>query len=159
MIFSLLFFCLNQKFIYFCIENNFVMNANSVQTAKNKLEESGVSPSLQRMAILQYLLEHRTHPTVDEIYSALVEQIPTLSRTTVHNTLKMFSELGLALSLTIEDKQMRYDGDTHPHAHFRCQQCGKIMDVEMSSLPVFVNHDIQIKDMQVLIKGFCGDCR
>ena len=132
-----------------------IINMNT----KEKLTLAGLSPSIQRMAILQYLLEHRTHPTVDEIYSALIAEIPTLSRTTVHNTLRMFSELGLALSLTIEEKQMRYDGDVHPHAHFRCQKCGKIMDVEMSALPVFEDVSIQITDMQVLIKGVCNECK
>lgn len=135
------------------------MNTNKFVKAKEKLNEAGLSPSIQRMAILQYLLDHSTHPTVEEIYGALIEEIPTLSRTTVHNTVKLFSDMGLALSLTIEERQMRYDGDVHPHAHFRCQECGRIEDVEMSALPVFVDTSIQITDIQVLIKGVCSKCK
>ena len=54
------------------------------------LEEHDVKPSVQRIAVMDYLMTHRTHPTVDEIYHALEKQIPTLSKTTVYNTLKLF---------------------------------------------------------------------
>ena len=40
-----------------------------------------IKPSVQRIAIMNYLIEHRTHPTVDEIYTALSPSIPTLSKT------------------------------------------------------------------------------
>ncbi|MBR4922900.1 MAG: transcriptional repressor, partial [Bacteroidaceae bacterium] len=47
----------------------------------------GIKPSVQRIAIMDYLMTHRTHPAIDEIYLALCEDIPTLSKTTVYNTL------------------------------------------------------------------------
>ena len=43
---------------------------------------------MQRIAIMEYLMEHRTHPSADEIYTALSPSMPTLSKTTVYNTLK-----------------------------------------------------------------------
>lgn len=43
-----------------------------------------------------YLLKNHTHPTVDEVYVALCKVIPTLSKTTVYNTLRLFSEHGAA---------------------------------------------------------------
>ena len=45
-----------------------------------------VKPSVQRLAIMDYLLTHRTHPSIEEIYMALCDDIPTLSKTTVYNT-------------------------------------------------------------------------
>jgi len=68
------------------------------------LMDHGVKPSVQRIAIMDYLLKNRTHPTAEEIYSALVNLIPTLSKTTVYNTLKLFVEQGAALMLTIDEK-------------------------------------------------------
>ena len=59
-----------------------------------------VKPSVQRIAIMDYLLKHKTHPSIDEIYLALSKSIPTLSKTTVYNTLKLLTENGAA--------QMRY---------------------------------------------------
>ena len=60
-----------------------------------KLEEKNIRPSVQRMAIYNFLAENPVHPTVDTIYTALSPQMPTLSRTTVYNTLRQFSECGL----------------------------------------------------------------
>ena len=64
--------------------------ANTV--AINTLVKYGIHPSVQRIAIMDYLIKHRTHPTVDEVYTALSDEIPTLSKTTVYNTLKLFAE-------------------------------------------------------------------
>ena len=80
-----------------------------------KLEEKNIRPSVQRMAIYNFLAENPVHPTVDTIYTALSPQMPTLSRTTVYNTLRQFSECGLVQTITIEDGELRYDADTSNH--------------------------------------------
>ena len=36
---------------------------------------------------MDYLLKHKTHPCIDEIYMALCKEIPTLSKTTVYLSL------------------------------------------------------------------------
>ena len=64
------------------------------QQSYEQLTLHGVKPSVQRLAVMEYLLTHRTHPTVDEIYRALVSKIPTLSQATVYNTLKLFVSHG-----------------------------------------------------------------
>mgnify|MGYP000565030315 CR=1 FL=1 len=92
-----------------------------------RLQNHNIKPSVQRIAIMTYLMEHRTHPTVDEIYTALAPSIPTLSKTTVYNTLKLLSEQGAAQTLTIDERNTCYDADTTPHAHFLCKHCGKYM--------------------------------
>ena len=61
-------------------------------TSAEKLMEKGIRPSLTRVMIYDYLLSHRTHPTVDEIYKELSPKAPTLSKTTVYNTVKLFEE-------------------------------------------------------------------
>ena len=93
-----------------------------------------IKPSVQRIAIMDYLLAHKTHPSIDEIYLALCKDIPTLSKTTVYNTLKLFVEHGAALMLTIDEKNACFDGDTSLHAHFLCKKCGKIFDLPYSCL-------------------------
>ena len=35
------------------------------------LQEHGIKLSVQRIAIMGYLMKHLTHPTADEIYTAL----------------------------------------------------------------------------------------
>lgn len=132
--------------------------------AQQRLENNGIKPSAQRLAIMQYLLDHKTHPTVDEIYNALSPSMPTLSRTTVYNTLKLFVENKVALMLGIEEKTTHFDGDTSLHAHFQCLECGAIYDIFVNDLPQLNNVDVpqignlQIKETEVYYKGYCNNC-
>ena len=131
------------------------------EQALQYLVEKGIKPSVQRVAVMEYLMTHKTHPTADEIFSALYPRIPTLSRTTVYNTLNRLAEQGAILSLDIDQKKTRYDGDTFFHGHFLCRKCGKIEDVPvgdsqcvMRTLP----RNAQVSDVQLLYKGLCSEC-
>ena len=48
------------------------------EKAIQRLTEYGFRPSLQRIAIVEYLLTHSTHPVVDTIFNELSSSIPTL---------------------------------------------------------------------------------
>ena len=74
-----------------------------------RLLDHNIKPSMQRIAIMQYLMEHPIHPSADDIYTALSPSMPTLSKTTVYNTLKLFSEQGAAQMLTIDEKNTNFD--------------------------------------------------
>lgn len=131
--------------------------------ARERLMKCGIRPSAQRVAIMQYLLTHFTHPTIDEIYNSLCPIIPTLSRTTVYNTLRMFSEVGAAQMVTIDDHHVCYDGRMEPHGHFFCRNCGKVVDImEVPNLPTSHPQRIQegcyIDEIQVYYKGLCPTC-
>ena len=89
----------------------------------DRLLEHNIKPSMQRIAIMEYLMEHPIHPSADDIYTALSPSMPTLSKTTVYNTLKLFSEQGAALMLTIDEKNTNFDADTSVHSHFLCKRC------------------------------------
>lgn len=127
-----------------------------------RLLEHHIKPSMQRIAIMEYLEEHRTHPSVDDIYTALSPSMPTLSKTTVYNTLKLFSEQGAALMLTIDERNVNFDADTSPHAHFLCRQCGHIYDLpDPSSVKRVESLKMgghQISEVHYYYKGICANC-
>ncbi len=125
------------------------------------LKAHGIKPSLTRMMIFEYLKTAQKHPNVDEIYQALQSRIPTLSKTTVYNTLHLFTEKSIARAVMLKDQENRYDLAAHPHAHFQCLHCNEVFDVAM--MPDFdlnqlmPNHEIQ--DVSVLISGVCETCK
>ena len=43
--------------------------------ALDTLQNYGIHPSVQRIAIMDYLLKNHTHPTVDEVYVALCKAV------------------------------------------------------------------------------------
>ncbi|MGL5087978.1 MAG: Fur family transcriptional regulator [Cetobacterium sp.] len=120
-----------------------------------------IKPSYQRMKIFQYLLENKIHPTVDEIYKALCPEIPTLSKTTVYNTLNLFIEKGITRVITIEENETRYDVDMDIHGHFKCIECKKVYDipVEIDQLVVNNMNGFKVDEYHVYFKGICFSCQ
>ncbi|MEG1564821.1 MAG: transcriptional repressor [Bacteroides sp.] len=121
-----------------------------------------IKPSMQRIAIMNYLIEHRTHPSVEEVYADLSSSMPTLSKTTVHNTLRLFAEQGAALMLTIDDRNTNFDADTSRHAHFLCKKCGGIYDLETTVDTKEVENlqmeGHEVTEMHYYYKGICKNC-
>ena len=122
-----------------------------------------VKPSVQRLAIMDYLLTHRTHPSIEEIYLALCDDIPTLSKTTVYNTLKLFVEHGAAQMLTIDEHNVCFDGDLSLHAHFLCKSCNKIFDLPAPKEDELItkrqNEGFQVEATHYYYRGICPSCK
>ena len=127
----------------------------------NLLSTHGIRPSLQRIKIMEYLLTHKNHPNVEMIYRDLNKEIPTLSKTTIYNTLKLFADKGVVLTINIEDNELRYDGDTSIHGHFKCQKCGQIFDfkVGLKELKLEGIDEFLIKEHHIYLKGLCKRCK
>jgi len=131
-------------------------------TAYDNLAAHGIKPSLQRMAIMQYLQDHPVHPNADTIYQALVGQIPTLSKTTVYNTLRLLVEQGAARMLTIDGHNVCFDGETRAHGHFLCRCCGRVFDVDaeqaMEEGGRAVPAGFAVEATDLYFRGVCGEC-
>ncbi|GHT10545.1 transcriptional repressor [Bacteroidia bacterium] len=136
------------------------MNANI--EVKNRLLEFGVKPSLQRMAIMAYLMDNLIHPNAETIFNHLYPLIPTLSKTTVYNTLKLLEEHGAILAINIDEKNVRYDADISEHAHFKCKRCGVVYDLPVKgieNLQIESPENLQITESRIYYKGYCEKCK
>ena len=122
------------------------------------LKANSIKPSYQRLKIYQYLIDKKNHPSVDMIFKELVHKIPTLSRTTVYNTLKLFIEKNITSLLTIKENEARFDADVSLHGHFLCTKCGTIYDIAIDK--EFLKHEIfshaNINEHHIYFKGECN---
>ncbi|MCX7911127.1 MAG: transcriptional repressor [Endomicrobia bacterium] len=126
---------------------------------KEILSQKGLRPTIQRIKVYEYLLTHRTHPDVENIYKDLKKEIPTISRTTIYNTLKELVKNGLILEIPTEYK-LCFDGYTQKHSHFICEMCEKIFDLDLDLK--FKENKISghiIKSFCVMFKGICINCQ
>ena len=98
------------------------------------LENNEVPVSYHRLKILEFLINNRIHPSVDDVYKKLLTDIPTLSKTTVYNTLKVFVDKKIVSMVTTEEDEVRYDYSEEPHIHFKCKRCGALYDPQMRCL-------------------------
>ncbi len=132
-----------------------------MQQYSDILRSYDIKPSYTRLMIYQYLKENQTHPTADEIYQALYKDIPTLSKTTVYNTLHLFIQNHLATMIIMDQTETRYDLVSEPHAHFKCMSCSKIFDVDVMPPKVDARKlkDYIVNDAQLLYRGLCPKCK
>ncbi len=124
------------------------------------LSAKGLRPTPQRLAVYDYLLRHPTHPTVDTIYTALLTQYPTFSRTTIYNSVKALCRAGLIRLVGIDPEEQRFDGNPADHGHFQCSQCGRILDFSLPDgfLRDLCPSDCEIQLQDVFFHGLCPIC-
>jgi len=131
-----------------------------IKILSEELKKKNIKPSYQRMKVFEYLTEMKNHPTVDEIFKELVKEIPTLSKATVYNTLDLLRKAELARVVTIEDNETRYDSEVSVHGHFKCENCGRIIDfpVDIDAISTDSLKNFTITDKDVYFKGICPGC-
>lgn len=97
---------------------------------------------------------------MDMIYKALSPRIPTLSKTTVYNTLKTFVNNKVARVVIIEENESRYDATTAVHGHFKCVKCQKVYDLDIDEskieIPELSMHEVHEHHFD--FKGICNNC-
>lgn len=119
-----------------------------------------VKPTFQRLVIMEYLLNNKTHPTADKVYSDMVKKIPTLSKTTVYNTLNTLTDEGLVVQIGITGTEARFDSTLENHHHFLCEKCGKIIDIDIKC-PNCRTESMEghhIREIHGYFKGTCRNC-
>lgn len=123
------------------------------------LRDNDITVTPQRIAVLRYLDEHHTHPDADSIYEGLKQDNPSLSKTTIYNTLDTLQQHDLVKVLTIGTK-FRYDFNLKPHHHFRCRRCGAIIDLPPgnASLDCIDTDGHRVDEVHVYLKGICNQC-
>ncbi len=133
----------------------------STEILSNELRNASILPSPQRLAVYRFLKSNPVHPTAETIWNAIRTDFPSVSLTTVYNTLKVLVNAGLIREVPIENGELRYDADLRRHAHFKCSVCGKVMDLfqvlppEKLTLP----DGMEVLETHLFIKGICADCR
>ena len=124
------------------------------------LKDKNIKVTPQRLIVLKYLGEHYTHPTTEKIYSDLKTNNPSLSKTTVYNSLETLEKHGIIQSITISGSELRYDFKHEMHHHFLCKKCGKIVDIDIECPNVerMSSYGYKVEEIHGYIKGICRDC-
>lgn len=132
----------------------------SFEELKKELKRRNIYLSHQRLKVLEYLSLNQCHPPVDQIFTDLHKEIPTLSKTTVYNTLRILVDAGLVRVITIEDNENRYDIEIENHGHFKCEACGTIYNfsLDIDSLSSDELKSFRIREKNVYFKGICPRC-
>src|SRR5574341_6411 len=92
---------------------------------------AGLKLTHQRMAVYSMLAGTDSHPTPEDVYTAIRTELPSLSLGTVYKILDQFHKHGFLRRVSTEGHVARYDANVAPHHHLVCTGCGRIQDVRV----------------------------
>jgi Fur family transcriptional regulator, ferric uptake regulator len=139
---------------------------DQVQVFNQYLQRKGLKTTSQRMIILETFLESDSHFSTEELYLKIRQEYPKIGYTTVHRTLKLFAECGIAAERHFGDGQARFEPvkDEEHHDHLVCTECGLIIEFEDSQIEalqtkVAEEHNFKIETHRLELYGLCAACR
>ena len=118
--------------------------------------------SKQRELIYQCLMETHEHPTAEMLYNWLKPENPSLSLGTVYRNLNLLADEGVITRMPFPVE--RYDANTQPHPHFRCQKCGGVYDLKGVEYDASLDEKIgvlsghQVDRHDLIFTGICTHC-
>ncbi|MEO0998267.1 MAG: transcriptional repressor [Pseudomonadota bacterium] len=123
---------------------------------ENLLTASGILPTSQRIEVAEVLLARPQHLSAEQILTELRQRGSRVSKATVYNTLKLFSEKGLAREVVVDPSRLFYDSTTHAHHHFYNVDTGELSDiatddVRLVALPKLPDGTVQ-EGVEILIR-------
>jgi Fur family transcriptional regulator, peroxide stress response regulator len=126
-----------------------------------KEKDSKLTP--QREAVYQVICESEAHPTASDIFEAARKRLPGISYATVYNSLRYLKEAGLVHEINFADGASRYDGVLERHDHAICNQCGKLVDLDMPEaaklMPAAARKSrFRPQSVHLTLRGVCPDC-
>jgi Fur family iron response transcriptional regulator len=120
------------------------------------LEEHGIQPSAQRVAVGRYVLQSDEHPSADRVFQRVTAAFPMISRATVYNTLNLFVKKGLLHELVLAEGRSVFDPNVEKHHHFIDDESGAIADLPWDALEVKKVEKlrgIDVREYQVVVRG------
>ena len=133
-----------------------------VSEFEEKCHQAGLKVTPQRIAIYKALLGTREHPSAEDVYEMVREEMGNISFDTVNRTLLTLAEIGTAFIVEGTGQPRRFDAGMEDHQHFRCIKCGRILDFHYPPYDNIENPP-DLKGCKVLRKsvyfeGFCERC-
>ena len=127
----------------------------------DRLRQLKLVPTIQRLAVLEFLEETDIHPTAEQAYQEVRKHFPSISKATVYNVLDALKKAGAIRELTIAREAAHYDYNANPHPHFLCRTCGNLIDVD---LPCSIRPGDEIlgnlvESVNTYLYGICAECR
>jgi len=128
-----------------------------------RLRQAGLKATGPRVTLLAALEQDRSHPTAEQLYESLRPHYPSLSLSTVYETLDAFLRTGLCRRASATGAPLRVDGTPQDHDHALCRVCGTIFDVDQQLLPrpippTRLPQDLTVTGLRVEYDVICARC-
>lgn len=131
-----------------------------------KLKAGGKKLTKARRAILKILEQNPLPMTAGELHARLSKVGVSTDLVTVYRNLELLQQLGIVVTVSLRDGQMRYEvrhGREHHH-HIQCRGCGKIVDLVLCPVKkltalVEAKTKFAVESHTLEFLGWCPQCR
>ena len=130
----------------------------------DRLHAQGYRLTPQRHLILDIVRQARAHITPEQIYAAVHQQNPAISRATIYRTLDFLCEQRLIHALHWGDRTYYEIAGDEPHHHLICRQCNAVEQIDHATLALLIEtikrqHHFSVDMDHVALFGLCRQCR
>ena len=101
-----------------------------------RLRSAGIGPTSQRLRIAEVLLKGPRHLSADQVLEEVNGESAVVSKATIYNTLRLFSERGLVREIFVNPDRVFYDSSTAPHHHFYNTDTGELTDIPADAVTI-----------------------
>jgi Fur family transcriptional regulator, iron response regulator len=101
-----------------------------------RLQAAGIGPTAQRLSIAEVLLGRPRHLSADQVLAEVNREAARVSKATVYNTLRLFTEHGLVREIVVDPNRIFYDSSTEPHHHFYNADTGELTDIPAAGVRI-----------------------
>ncbi len=117
----------------------------------------------QRQTVLQVIQEAHEHLTANEVFDNARRLLPGISFATVYNSLRYLKNEGLIAEVRFGADCTRYDRKLARHDHAICNDCGKLVDLELPVPAALVKKAAELSkfeadSVELILRGRCPDC-
>ncbi|HXZ24843.1 MAG TPA: transcriptional repressor [Nitrospiria bacterium] len=125
----------------------------------------GIPVTVQRRRIFEALCDRTDHPTPEEVYAAVKDTLPGVSRTTVYRVLETLVRVGVLAKASSPGAVRRVDPRTSRHHHLVCQRCDRLVDLDDAAVPHRIRppdlrgQGFTIADYSIYFAGLCAACQ
>jgi Fur family peroxide stress response transcriptional regulator len=124
--------------------------------------KNGFRATPQRIAIAQFVFNRKDHPTAEQVFDVVKRTHPSISLSTVYNTLNSMKDVNMVQELAFGNTH-RYDPNTSIHVNLVCMNCGDIIDIENKTIEKEIDkiskrNGVSITGHRFDIYGICRKC-
>ncbi len=120
------------------------------------LQQHGIVPTVQRVLITQTLLNRGAHLTAEDVFRAVNEESPGVSKATIYNTLGLLARRGAIREVIADPSKLFYDPNTTPHHHFYDETSGELIDIDAKDVRVTglppLPEDAELKSVDIVVR-------
>ena len=88
--------------------------------------------SKQKRAVLNSARLLANHPTAEEIFFKVREELPRISLSTVYRNLGVLVDEKELVAISDSGAEVHYDYNVSDHCHVQCRKCGEVGDINYS---------------------------